>query len=70
MHGNMGVFAVTGGTGFLGEHIVRRLVQDGHQVRVISRYAREEAFWSSIKDADFDLAIDVSVRETIYTTTK
>jgi len=33
----MGVFAVTGGTGFLGEHLVHQLAADGHQVRVISR---------------------------------
>jgi nucleoside-diphosphate-sugar epimerase len=30
-------FLVTGGGGFLGEHIVRRLLDDGHAVRVLGR---------------------------------
>ena len=31
------VFAVTGGTGFLGTHLVQRLVRDGHAVRMLVR---------------------------------
>ena len=28
---------ITGGTGFLGSHLCRRMLQDGHEVRVLSR---------------------------------
>ena len=35
----MGVYAVTGGTGFLGEHLVSQLAARGHQVRVLARTA-------------------------------
>lgn len=33
----MSVILVAGGTGFLGSHIVRGLLQDGHQVQVLAR---------------------------------
>jgi nucleoside-diphosphate-sugar epimerase len=35
--------AVTGATGFIGKYLVRRLVQDGHHVRVLCRPGRESA---------------------------
>lgn len=48
----MGVFAVTGGTGFLGEHLVHQLAADGHQVRVISRCAAHAVdSWAHIAPA-------------------
>jgi uncharacterized protein YbjT (DUF2867 family) len=34
---------VTGGTGTLGRHVVRRLLEDEHEVRVLSRHARRPA---------------------------
>lgn len=36
------MYAVTGGTGFLGEHLVRLLVEDGQKVRVLARSATAE----------------------------
>jgi len=36
---NVARYAVTGGAGFIGSHIVCRLVQDGHEVRVIDNLA-------------------------------
>ena len=35
--------AVTGATGFIGKYLVRRLVKDGHDVRVLCRPGRESA---------------------------
>ena len=39
----MGPVLVTGGTGTLGRHVVRRLVDTGNEVRVLSRRPRPEA---------------------------
>ncbi|MCP5020901.1 MAG: NAD-dependent epimerase/dehydratase family protein [bacterium] len=35
--------AVTGATGFIGKYLVRRLMKDGHNVRVLCRPGREDA---------------------------
>ena len=31
------IIAITGGTGFVGQAVISRLVQDGHEVRVLTR---------------------------------
>ncbi|WP_079032325.1 NAD-dependent epimerase/dehydratase family protein [Streptomyces specialis] len=36
------VILVTGGTGTLGREVVRRLLEDEHEVRVLSRRGRDE----------------------------
>lgn len=40
---------VTGGTGFLGSHLVQRMVSDGHDVRVLSRTASELAVLKDVR---------------------
>lgn len=63
------VFAVTGGTGFLGSALTRALEQRGHQVQIISRshgydITREETLQGAFEDAEivFHLAALVQSR--------
>jgi nucleoside-diphosphate-sugar epimerase len=44
-----GVAAVTGATGFLGQHLVRALSDDGWRVRVLARRAPVSPFWAGIE---------------------
>jgi nucleoside-diphosphate-sugar epimerase len=37
------LIAITGGTGFIGQYVIRRLLADGHQVRALCRPGRESA---------------------------
>lgn len=55
---------VTGGTGFLGVHLCRRLLADGHKVTVLRRLSSDV---SSIDDSRLDQRIgDVTDLESIY----
>ena len=55
-------FAVTGGAGFIGSHIARRLISDGHHVTVVDNLSRGSI--SNLKDVydNVDYA-DVDIRE-------
>ncbi|MDF1729672.1 MAG: NAD(P)-dependent oxidoreductase [Sulfitobacter sp.] len=48
--------AVTGATGFIGKYLVRRLVKDGHDVRVLCRPGREAAL-----DLPADSPVEVQI---------
>ncbi|MBZ8140436.1 hypothetical protein CLD22_11065 [Rubrivivax gelatinosus] len=59
------VAVLTGGTGFIGSRVARRLLAEGWQVRILSASGRREALgkqavavsWHSVGDADIEKAI-------------
>lgn len=46
---------VTGGSGFLGSHIVEQLVADGHEVRALVRDRSNRKFLETLKNVEFAL---------------
>jgi uncharacterized protein YbjT (DUF2867 family) len=44
-----GLAAVTGATGFLGQHLVRALADDGWRVRILARRLPVSPFWSGLE---------------------
>lgn len=63
-------FLVTGGAGFIGSHIVKRLVDDGAEVRVVDNFStgqaeRLDALRSSIEFVKGDLAEHATAREIV-----
>jgi len=63
-------FLVTGGAGFIGSHIVKRLVDDGAEVRVVDNLSTGEArrlepLRSAIQFVKGDLAEEVIAREVV-----
>jgi UDP-N-acetylglucosamine/UDP-N-acetyl-alpha-D-glucosaminouronate 4-epimerase len=63
-------FLVTGGAGFIGSHIVKRLVDDGAEVRVVDNFStgqaeRLDALRSSIEFVKGDLAEQATAREIV-----
>ncbi len=55
---------VTGGTGFLGAHLVPKLVAAGHQVRVIGR-SKLPASWAGVEFVQADLKDRDAVRKSL-----
>ncbi len=55
---------VTGGTGFLGSHLVPKLVAAGHHVRVIGR-SKPPAAWSKVEFVQADLHDREAVRKAL-----
>ena len=55
---------VTGGTGFLGSHLVPKLVAAGHHVRVLGR-TKPPASWSSVEFVQADLNDREAVRKAL-----
>ncbi|MBL9039937.1 MAG: NAD-dependent epimerase/dehydratase family protein, partial [Archangium sp.] len=55
---------VTGGTGFLGTHLVPMLVAAGHQVRVLGR-TKPPASWTQVEFVQADLADRAAVRKAL-----
>ena len=55
--------AITGGTGFIGGHLARRLAAEGHEVILIARGARETEMRSGMKFFPSDLSNEASLAE-------
>jgi len=56
---------VTGGLGFIGRHLVRRLLEQGMTVRVLDRY-RDDALWQSrVELVMGDLSDEVALRSAL-----
>src|SRR5436189_6197946 len=53
--------AITGGTGFIGGHLARRLVGEGHEVIGIARRPRESRGQPGIRFVPSDLADEASL---------
>lgn len=57
-------YFVTGGTGFIGTHLVERLIDDGHEVTVLTRdKANATHLPNSVSVAEGDVTQKVSMRE-------
>jgi uncharacterized protein YbjT (DUF2867 family) len=55
--------AITGGTGFIGGHLARRLTAEGHEAVLLARGARENQIRSGMKFFASDLSDEASIAE-------